>query len=64
MMDLQEANEFCEESLEEDWKLMSPKDRLNFYLALMEYFKPKLNRVGFETEDLLNEIKIVNATDE
>ena len=62
-MNLKEAKEVLEfEFVENDLKQISPKDRLNFYLALMEYFSPKLNRVGYETEDLLREIIITDAT--
>ena len=61
-MTLKEAKELCEETLEADVRILPPKDRLNFYLALMEYFQPKLNRVGYEQDELLNEIEIINAT--
>ena len=63
-MNLKEAKEYLEGKLEADLELMSPKDRLTFYLGLMEYFQPKLNRVGYEQDELLNEIKIINATNE
>ena len=60
-MTLKEAKELIENNIQADIEILSPKDRLTFYLGLMEYFNPKLNRVGYETEDILNEIKIINA---
>ena len=64
-MKLYEAKELLEsEYIEDDIKSLSPKDRLTFYLGLMEYFNPKLNRVGYDMESDDNEIIEVRATKE
>ena len=64
-MNLKEAKELLEvEYIEDDIKSLSPKDRLTFYLGLMEYFNPKLNRVGYDMESDDNEIIEVRATKE
>ena len=61
-MNLKEAKELLEvEYIEDDIKSLSPKDRLTFYLGLMEYFNPKLNRVGYDMESDDNEIIEVYA---
>ncbi len=62
MMKHDEAKDFCEDNLEEDLKTLTPKDRLNFYLSLLEYFHPKQNRINFESDNQLDKIEIVNAT--
>ena len=56
MMTLDEAKEFLEESLEKDLKTLTPKEKVNLYLSLMEYFKPKQNRVNYDAEHKDTEI--------
>ena len=63
-MNLKEAKELIEKNIEFDIESLSPKDRLAFYLGLMEYFNPKLNRVGYDMESDDNEIIEVRATKE
>ena len=60
-MNLKEAKELIEKNIEFDIESLSPKDRLTFYLGLMEYFTPKINRVSYDMESDDNEIIEVYA---
>ena len=61
-MNLKESKELLEETyIEEDIKSLSPKDRLTFYLGMLEYFQPKINRIGYDLESDDKEIIEVYA---
>ena len=38
-------------NLEEDWKSLTPKDRLSLYLNAKEFFKAKMQRTSINPND-------------
>jgi hypothetical protein len=48
------------QQIKEDFKELTPKERIEAYIKLMEYSIPKLNRTELKTDDKIIEISFID----